>query len=270
MLPGSRMNFTSFSGLARGAAALSLLAIGCGDAVSTGLGGGRTDASATDVPAADVSTSRDAPTAMDVVAPVDAGPPQVDSGCPAPPRITIDNVPSDYLPPQRVTYIRGVDGDTAHFAFPVVGETTVRFLWVNTEESHGADTTAFGVRTAAEVARIMETGTVFHVAPHRRTAGSNLPQLDPYMRTLALVFMDGELLQTRLVREGWSAYYTDFGCPVPPIHQSLLYAEAEARANQRGIWAPGHPTNYREVFSRWIPTRNPCRPNPFLGQRYCN
>lgn len=261
MLRGSFMDFSSFAGVLRGPALLSLLALGCGDPVSYG---GPFDASAPDVPSADV-VSVDAASP-----PADAGPMLVDSGCPAPVRVTLDDVPADYLPPQRVTYIRGVDGDTAHFAFPIVGETTVRFLWVNTEESHGPETTVFGVRTAAEVARIMGEGTVFHVAPHRRSAGSNLPQLDPFMRTLALVFMDGELLQTRIVREGWSAYYTDFGCPTAPVHASLLYAEAEARANQRGIWAPRHPTNYREVFSRWIPTRGACRPNPFLGQRYCN
>lgn len=254
MLGASSMNRACFSCLA-----LGLLA-GCGDAVSTSTP--PRDAAASDVPAADRPAVTDVPA-------VDAGPPTADSGCPASPRVTPDTVPADYLPAQRVTYIRGVDGDTAHFAFPIVGETTVRFLWVNTEESHGAETTAFGVRTAAEIERIMQSGTTFHVAPHRASAGSSQPQLDPYMRTLALVFMDGELLQTRIVREGWSAYYTDFGCPTPPIHQSLLYAEAEARANRRGIWAPGHPTNYAEVFSRWIP-RNGCRPNPFLNQRYCN
>lgn len=235
----------------------------CSDPVATG-GFFPVDAAVTDRPAAP-----DAPAAPDVPAAVDAGPPAADSGCPAPARITPDNLPVEYLPAQRVTYIRGVDGDTAHFAFPIVGDTTVRFLWVNCEESHGAETTAFGVRTAAEVERIMLSGNVFHVARRRAAAGSDQPQLDPFMRTLGLVFMDGELLQTRLVREGWSAYYTDFGCPQAPIHASLLYAEAEARANRRGIWAPGHPTNYAEVFSRWIGTRG-CRPNPFVGQRYCN
>lgn len=194
--------------------------------------------------------------------------PQVDSGCPVIPRITPDTVPSDYLPPQRVTYIRSADGDTAHFAFPIVGDTTVRFLWVNTEESSGAERTAFGAATSAAVARIMQSGTVFHVAPHRLRAGSTMPELDMFGRTLALVFMDGELLQTRLVREGWSAYYTAFGCPTPPIHQSLLYAEAEARANQRGIWAPRHPTNYATVFATWIGNRG-CRPNPYRSQPYC-
>ena len=238
-----------------GAFALAGVALGCSD------------------PAAVYTTPRDAAAGevspgIDVPTVVDTGPPPVDSGCPVQPRITPESLPADYLPAQRVSFIRTVDGDTSHFAFPVVGETTVRFLWVNTEESIGAERTAFGTRTSAEVARMMAAGTVFQVAPHRRSAGSTLPELDMYMRTLALVFVDGELLQNRLVREGWSAYYTDFGCATAPIHQSLLYAEAEARANRRGIWASGHPTNYAEVFSRWIGARG-CRPNPFTNQRYC-
>lgn len=243
--------------LLRPASIVFALVAGCSDPVS-GNGPGPVDAA-----------TRDVPVVMDLPVVIDTGPPPVDSGCPASPRITPDNLPADYLPAQRVTYIRAVDGDTAHFAFPIVGEVTVRFLWMNAEETHGAETTAFGLRTAAEVARIMGGAGLFQVAKHRARAGSTEPELDQFGRTLGLVFMDGELLQARLIREGWSAYYTDFGCATQPIHTALLYAEAEARANRRGIWAPGHPTNYAPVFARWIGPRG-CRPNPFTGQRYCN
>lgn len=233
--------------------ALAAAALGCREAVSyPGF-----DAEV-DVPSVDVATA-DAP--RDVT--------RADSGCPAPARITPEMVPADYLPVQRATYIRSTDGDTAHFALPIVGETTVRFLWVNTEESSGDERTAFGTRTSQEVARIMAAGTMFQVARHRASAGSSEPELDQFGRTLALVFMDGELFQTRLIREGWTAYYTAFGCPTAPLHQTLLLAEAEARANRVGIWAPNHPTNYVTVFAQWIGTRG-CRPNPFRNQPYCN
>jgi endonuclease YncB( thermonuclease family) len=74
------------------------------------------------------------------------------------------------------------------------------------------------------------------------------------------VFVDGELLQTRIVREGYSAYHTLFGCARSPVHEALLYAEAEAWTARRGIWAPGHPTDYRPVLEDWVGRRT-CRPN---------
>jgi endonuclease YncB( thermonuclease family) len=233
--------------------ALAVTCFGCREAVSYP----DFDGAAVDV-AVDVSPA-DAP--RDVT--------RADSGCPAPARITPEMVPADYLPAQRATYLRSTDGDTAHFAFPIVGDTTVRFLWVNCEESSGDERTAFGSYTSQQVARIMAAGTMFQVARHRASAGSTEPELDQFGRTLALVFMDGELLQTRLIREGWSAYYTAFGCPTAPLHQTFLLAEAEARANRVGIWAPNHPTNYATVFAQWIGTRG-CRPNPFRNQPYCN
>jgi endonuclease YncB( thermonuclease family) len=206
-------------------------------------------------------------------APRDVNVPEIvlDSGCPAPPRVTTASLPArGFLPAVRARFIRAVDGDTAHFTIPITGEIDVRFLWVNTEESHAADprdNTAFGVATAAWAMSAMPMVTEYYLAFQEDSAHPGQPSLDPYMRRLALVFADGELWQTRLVRDGWSAYYTDFGCAPEPVHASLLYAEAEARANHRGIWAPGHPTNYADVFSRWISNR--CRPNPFRGQAYC-
>ncbi len=44
-----------------------------------------------------------------------------------------------FLAPVRGRFVRAVDGDTAHFTIPIRGEITVRMLWVNTEESHGAE-----------------------------------------------------------------------------------------------------------------------------------
>ncbi|MDB4928980.1 MAG: nuclease [Myxococcaceae bacterium] len=210
---------------------------------------------------------------VDVPAAVDRGPPQLDSGCPASRTITVADVPSGFLAPSMVRFVRELDGDTSKFSFAIMGETTVRFLWVNTEESvssTASENTAFGRETSAIVGRYLAAGTAFVVVRQSSTRDPAMPALDPYARTLGLVFVDGELFQQRLVREGLSAYYTDFGCAPEPIHSALLLAEAEARANHRGIWAPGHPTNYADVFARWITggTRA-CRPNPFRNQSYC-
>ncbi|MBL8682666.1 MAG: thermonuclease family protein [Myxococcales bacterium] len=190
--------------------------------------------------------------------------PFVASGCPAPQTIAPTTALTGFLPAVNVDFVRTVDGDTAHF---LVGgtETVVRFMYINAEETHGAETTAFGLATVPIVTAMLRSARL-QIAPQRGSNG--MPNLDTYGRTLALVFADGELVQTRVVREGLSAYYTQFGCAPAPAHLSLLYAEAEARANQRGIWAPGHPTNYAEVLGRWI-GRSTCRPNPFMGQPYC-
>lgn len=210
--------------------------------------------------------------AMDDAAVVDTGVAQdvvserpfVPSGCPAPATVSPTPTISGFLAAVNVDFVRTVDGDTAHFMVNGT-ETVVRFIYINAEETHGAETTAFGLATVPIVDRLLRSSRL-QIAAQRGSNGQ--PNTDTFGRTLALVFADGELVQTRIVREGLSAYYTQFGCAPSPVHLSLLYAEAEARANQRGIWAPGHPTNYSEVLARWI-GRSTCRPNPFMGQPYC-
>jgi micrococcal nuclease len=187
------------------------------------------------------------------------------SPCPAPAALTPEDVPSGYLPTARVTLIRVVDGDTSHFSFDG-NDRTVRFLYVNTEESHGKETTAFGEATEDRVRDEITAAQLIDVAVREEWDEPGEPDLDPYDRWLSLVFVDGTLYQTHLVREGLSAYYTRFGCAPEPVHTSLLHAEAEARAARRGIWAAGHPTDYRRVLDNWIQDRT-CRPR--YDEPYC-
>ncbi len=196
--------------------------------------------------------------------------PVASSGCPAPRDLTPTDLRAGFLAPSPVRYVRPVDGDTAHFAFPDIGETSVRFLWVNTEESHGRRTTDFGLETARTVAGWFGGAHRFAVVREDTPANPGAPQLDRFDRTLGLVFMDDHLVQLRIVRAGLSPYYTDYGCAPEPVHTALLLAEADARAHRRGVWAPGHPTDYAEVLDRWIGgRRRACRPNPFRGEPYC-
>lgn len=188
------------------------------------------------------------------------------NACPAPVAPTPEQVPAGYLTPQVVGLVRVVDGDTAHFRFGD-DERIVRFLYVNTEESHGEETTAFGTDTELRVRDEITSAAEIVVAVREDRDLPGQPDLDPYDRWLSLVFVDGTLYETHLIRAGLSAYYTRFGCAPEPIHTSLLHAEAEARAAGRGIWAPGHPTDYRAVLDDWI-GNNHCRPNPFREQ-YC-
>jgi micrococcal nuclease len=238
---------------------------GCGADAPTGGGGSDsgTDSGSMGTDAVAMDVAVDAGTPL-----VDAGP-QVDSGCPPPQRITPMQVPSGFLATRTVTLQGTIDGDTAHFSWPVTGRITMRFLWVNTEESMGADTTAFGRTTSTAVGEMLRAAREIVVDQQEHATRPGQPRLDQFGRSLAIIFVDGDLFQTRLVREGWSAYYTDFGCAPEPIHSVLLNAEAEARAAGRGIWRAGHPTDYAAVFAQWIPQRNACRPNPFRNQPYC-
>jgi endonuclease YncB( thermonuclease family) len=215
------------------------------------------------------STRPPAPPSVDGGAVADAG--AGDAGtvnaCPAPAVVTPADLPSGFLAPQTVTLIRDTDGDTAHFNFPQAGEQIVRFLWVNTEEAYGTETTEFGTATKGIVGSYLEGAREIVVVVRESRTQPGQPALDPYNRWLGLVFVDGDLFETRLVREGWSAYYTKYGCAPEPVHKALVYAEAEARAKEKGIWAPGHPTDYSVVLANWIGS-NHCRPNPYL-EPYC-
>lgn len=70
-----------------------------------------------------------------------------------------------------------------------------------------------------------------------------------------------------MIRDGWTPYYTQFGCAKEPLHDAMIWAEAEAKANERGVWAEGHPTDYSIVLKEWIGSRT-CRPNPYKTA-YC-
>lgn len=223
-----------------------------------------------DVRLPDAPDPRDASELEDTAVPKEAGDAvaevaPVDSGCPPPPTVRPTFLPAGFLPAETVTLVYDVDGDTAQFRF-AAGERALRFLYVNTEESFGDRTTEFGKATKPIVAGWLREARKIEVALQEgKTAGS--AATDEYGRLLGLVFVDGALLETRIVREGYSAYYTQFGCARSPIHESLLYAEAEAWAARRGIWKPGHPTDYRRVLRDWIGTRT-CRPNPY-DEPYC-
>ena len=192
----------------------------------------------------------------------------VQTGCPALVPVGTRNVPRGFLPVQRVTLAHTTDGDTATFLVSSGGtEVTVRFLFVNTEESFGAEATEWGTVVKNIVGGYIRTARELHIAVREDSQNPGQPDLDPFKRALGLVFTDGELVQSRIVREGLSPYYVAFGCATEPVHTNLLHSEAEAYANQRGVWRPNHPKDYRAVMDQWIGNRT-CRPNPYK-RAYC-
>ncbi len=192
----------------------------------------------------------------------------VASECPAPGKLAPTDLPLGYLAPVEVTLRFAVDGDTARFDFPGAADQSVRFLFVNAEETSGQYETTFGHEAATAVRGYLEAASTIVIAQKEvAPPGSGVGELDPYDRRLALVFVDGELLETRIVREGWSPYFTKFGCATNPVHETLLRAEAEANATERGLWADGHPTDYQATAYIWLGSTH-CRPNPFQAP-YC-
>lgn len=198
------------------------------------------------------------------------------SGCPVPAKLTTANIPSGYMAPVRVTISFLADGDSGRFNFPTASDQGVRMLYVNTEESGGAEMTDFGVQTKLKVHPWIRAAQNIEIAVRESAPGSGLPDVDPYGRWLSLIFLDGQLLQERIVREGLSAYYVQFGCAptsggAASLHSTLLWSEAEANARDLGIWSsapsPAH-NDYSVVLTQWIGNRT-CRPNPFKNQPYC-
>lgn len=202
----------------------------------------------------------------------DAGKATADGGstepvsCPAPSKIAPAKF-DGYLAAAVVTFHRGVDGDTAHFDFPSEPDQVVRFQFINAEETSGDNKTDYGLETSAIVTDILRDATSIAIALQETAPGSGLPNHDDFGRLLGLVFVDGDLLQTKIVRDGRSPYFARYGCAPGAVHDAILFAEAEAFLAQRGIWAPDHPTKYQSFQSYWVgPTG--CRPNPYKTP-YC-
>ena len=68
---------------------------------------------------------------------------------------------------------------------------------------------------------------------------------DRYGRTLGIIFLDGRVINTELVRAGWAWHYVEYS-----DSKVLAQAEQEARKAKRGLWAgmtsPIAPWDWRE------------------------
>jgi micrococcal nuclease len=121
-----------------------------------------------------------------------------------------------------------VDGDTI-----VVldgGRTVrVRLIGIDTPESvaPGRPVECFGKAASAFTEGVLEGRTV--------VLEFDVGLLDPFGRTLAYVWLDGEMLNETLVAEGYAQVLT-----VPPnvrYVDRFLAAERAARAARRGLWS---------------------------------
>lgn len=145
-------------------------------------------------------------------------------------------VPEPPGPETIVRVKRVVDGDTL-VILNGGREERVRMLNVDTPESVHPDAkknTTWGRRASDFTKRELENRQVrIEEASEETEVGD---EKDRYGRVLAYVLVDGENFNVRLVREGYSFYETKYGKSRRYDHEFRL-AEAEAKSNQRGLWA---------------------------------
>lgn len=125
---------------------------------------------------------------------------------------------------------RVVDGDTLVVSTGQQ-EEKVRLLCVDTPESVHSDSrknTEEGRRAAEFAKELLEDRQVRLLVPPKNDH-------DNFGRRLAYVFLDGENVNLRLVKEGWSPYYTKYGRS-PYYDGDFRKAEREAEEAGRGVW----------------------------------
>lgn len=145
------------------------------------------------------------------------------------------NLINEYIPifdqdnKQEVTFKKCTDGDTAHFMIDGKNRT-VRFLAINTPEIEHSDSKAepYGKEASNYTCKALKEAKTIEVE-----FDANAKQ-DKYDRYLGWVFVDGELLQEKLILEGYAKVdylYDDY-----KYTDQLLQAEKIAKKSKKGIW----------------------------------
>jgi micrococcal nuclease len=129
--------------------------------------------------------------------------------------------------------VRTVDGDTirVRIAGAPDGEEKVRFIGVDTPETHGPGglRECFGEEASRRTAALLPPGTKVRLV-------RDVEARDRYQRLLAYVYRadDQLFVNLALAREGFAAPLT-----IPPnvAHSdAFVEAAAEARRGERGLW----------------------------------
>ena len=126
---------------------------------------------------------------------------------------------------------RVVDGDT----LVIRGGERIRLIGVDTPETKHPDKRAqpFG-QEAFEFTRRMAEGKQVQI---RFDPGESK---DRYGRTLAYVYVDGELLNERLIREGLGRAILNYPFSAD-MKMVFRNAESAARSARRGVWSQPRP-----------------------------
>ena len=126
----------------------------------------------------------------------------------------------------RVTSV--IDGDTIRVSLDG-RDTTVRIIGIDTPEKDGPYTEeeCFGPQASTYTERAMDGAATVGLE-------FDVDRTDRYDRTLAYVWIDGELFEEGILRDGYAVLLT-----VPPnvkYVERLTAAQAAARARGAGLW----------------------------------
>jgi micrococcal nuclease len=130
-----------------------------------------------------------------------------------------------------VKYIKTSDGDTARFE--IDGKSVrVRFLGVNTPEVAGENKTEepYGNEAMAYTKNKLDNATNIEIEYDK-----NADKEDRFGRILAYIWVDGELFQEELVRNGYAKTYmikSNY-----KYADELKQAERNAKTDKKGVWS---------------------------------
>lgn len=165
---------------------------------------------------------------------------------------------------RNVEVLRVIDGDT--LVVDLDGqEESLRLICVDTEESYaGSDKP---VTRAGELAKAFaidyfsrSNGSPVHVDIEFDTQDALDVCLKKHRgnhgRLLCYVHKGEENFNLKLIETGWSPYFVKYG-PSRLYHRAMSVAEANAQANQSGIWnektnAGGERRHYEHLVPWWI------------------
>lgn len=129
----------------------------------------------------------------------------------------------------EVTLNECVDGDTAWFN--IDGENTkVRFLYIDTPESTN-QVEAYGKEASEYTKNELTNAKTIELELNK-----DGDQTDKYDRLLAWVFVDGELLQEKLARQGLVEKFYDYGYDYT-YKQEIIVADNQAKEEHMGIYS---------------------------------
>lgn len=130
-----------------------------------------------------------------------------------------------------VQFSKHVDGDTSKFLLDSQ-EITVRYLLIDTPETVKPNTPVqpFGKEASDRTKELLENASAIEIML------DNGNETDKYDRILSYVFVDGELIQDILVREGLArvGYINE---PSTTYLQQLELSQEQARQQKIGIWS---------------------------------
>ncbi len=134
----------------------------------------------------------------------------------------------------NATVLRVIDGDTVSVRTEDGRRLRVRMLNIDAPESYykGASQEPWAGMAKRRLARLAPKGSAVRVLTPEA-------DLDRHGRTLGMVYRGGTNLNLLLVREGLALPYLVY--PAMGMALDFSRACAEARAAQRGVFAPGRP-----------------------------